>query len=91
MPLSGTFNFEPTIGLGSFKGKTTMCDTAGHNYCGTQSDDGGEIGVMLGAGVSMAAGENFDLRLGYRTTMFSKEEFSMKNFSEIYLGFRGVL
>jgi opacity protein-like surface antigen len=90
IPLSDTFNFEPTIGLGSYKGKTELtCNIIGVT-CGTSSDDGSKMGIMLGVGVSAAVGENFDIRLGYRTTMFSEKEFSMKNFSEIYLGFRGM-
>ncbi|MDR1477197.1 MAG: outer membrane beta-barrel protein [Rickettsiales bacterium] len=91
MPLASKFYFEPTLGFGSYKGSVDMCsaDTSIVTGCESNADDK-TLGIMLGAGVSFAASEGFDLRAGYRITTFSEDEFSMKNFSEIYLGFRGV-
>lgn len=87
--LSDKLMLEPTLGVGQFKGETMLTCAGGAVTCGAASDDG-TMGFILGAGVSFAANDNLDLRFGYRTAMFSEEKFSMKSFSEIYLGLRGI-
>jgi opacity protein-like surface antigen len=91
LPISDRVDFEPSVGLGMYKGQTEICALPGGTVTGCESNaDDQKLGIMLGVGLSFAAGEHFDLRGGYRVTTFSDDKFSMKNFSEIYLGFRGV-
>jgi opacity protein-like surface antigen len=89
VPLTDRLNFEPAFGLGMYKGKITICDALGYGICESGSDDG-TLGVTFGVGLGYEASEHVGLRGGFKYTTFSDDDFSLKDFTEIYLGAKYV-
>jgi opacity protein-like surface antigen len=89
LSLAEKMYFEPSLGFGMYQGKAEMCDAAGYGICMSDKDDR-TFGITLGLGLAYGATENIDIRGGFKYTKFDDGDFSVKDFTELYLGARYV-